>query len=141
MWVCSCLELTVEGAGARICTSLTLQPLLFFFFLKNKSKGNPEKSKGFSLRGTPKFLGKGRKNAQKTAREIGNRKKQGNRKKARVASRAGRCAFGRVWSSLNLSGTEKVPQRTFATKISPNFRVNFLVRFASKPLVLMGNDR
>ena len=29
---------------------------------------------------------------------------------------------------------EKVPQRTFATKISPNFRVNFLVRFASKPL-------
>ena len=32
------------------------------------------------------------------------------------------------------SGTEKVPQRTFATKISPNFRVNFLVRFASKPL-------
>ena len=33
-----------------------------------------------------------------------------------------------------MSGTEKVPQRTFATKISPNFRVNFLVRFASKPL-------
>ena len=35
-----------------------------------------------------------------------------------------------------------VPQRTFATKISPNFRVNFLVRFASKPLfywVLTGN--
>ena len=32
------------------------------------------------------------------------------------------------------SGTEKVPQRTFATKISPNFRVNFLVRSASKPL-------
>ena len=31
------------------------------------------------------------------------------------------------------SGTEKVPQRTFAAKISPNFRVNFLVRFASKP--------
>ena len=32
------------------------------------------------------------------------------------------------------SRTEKVPQRTFVTKISPNFRVNFLVRFASKPL-------
>ena len=32
------------------------------------------------------------------------------------------------------SGTEKVPQRTFATKISPNFRANFLVLFASKPL-------
>ena len=32
------------------------------------------------------------------------------------------------------SGTEKVPRRTFATKISPNFRVNFLVRFASTPL-------
>ena len=39
----------------------------------------------------------------------------------------------------NGSGTEKVPQRTFATKISPNFRVNFLMQFASKPL--MGNDR
>ena len=32
------------------------------------------------------------------------------------------------------SGTEKVPQRTSATKILPNFRVNFLVRFASKVL-------
>ena len=32
------------------------------------------------------------------------------------------------------SGTEKVPQRTSATKILPNFRVNFLARFASKPL-------
>ena len=30
--------------------------------------------------------------------------------------------------------TEKVPQRTFTTKISPNFWVNFLVRFFSKPL-------
>ena len=28
----------------------------------------------------------------------------------------------------------KVPQRTFVTKISPNVRVNFLARFASKPL-------
>ena len=37
-------------------------------------------------------------------------------------------------SSEYLSGTEKVPQRTFATKSSPIFRVNFLVRFASKPL-------
>ena len=35
---------------------------------------------------------------------------------------------------LTTSGTEKVPQRTFATKISPNFRVNLLVRFASTPL-------
>ena len=32
----------------------------------------------------------------------------------------------------NVSGTEKVPQRTFAAK---NFQVNFLVRFASKPLL------
>ena len=31
-------------------------------------------------------------------------------------------------------GTEKVPQRNFVTKILPNVRVNFLVRFASKPL-------
>ena len=32
----------------------------------------------------------------------------------------------------NRKGT---PQRTCATKILPNFRVNFLVRFASKPLL------
>ena len=31
-------------------------------------------------------------------------------------------------------GTEKVPQRNCVTKIGPNVRVNFLVRFASKPL-------
>ena len=33
-----------------------------------------------------------------------------------------------------ISRTETVAQRAFATKISPNFRVNLLVRFASKPL-------
>ena len=38
------------------------------------------------------------------------------------------------YHSQALLDTEKVPQRTFATKISPNFRVNFLVRFASKPM-------
>ena len=39
-------------------------------------------------------------------------------------------------------GTEKVPQRTCVTKILPNVRVNFLARFASKPLfywVMTGN--
>ena len=43
---------------------------------------------------------------------------------------------------LQDSGTEKVPQRTCATKILPNFRVNFLARFASQPLfywVMTGN--
>ena len=46
-----------------------------------KSKGfSTKKNKGFSLRGTPKILGKGRK-TQKKARKIGKRKKQGNRKK------------------------------------------------------------
>ena len=30
--------------------------------------------------------------------------------------------------------TEKVPQRNCVTKILPNVRLNFLVRFASKPL-------
>ena len=39
-----------------------------------------------------------------------------------------------------VSGTEKVPQRTYATKILPNFRVKYLVRFASKPFVLLGDD-
>ena len=33
-----------------------------------------------------------------------------------------------------ISGTEKEPQRTCVTKIPPNFRVNFLLRFASKSL-------
>ena len=42
--------------------------------------GNPEKSKGRFLCGAPKTLGKERKNSKK-AREIGNKKKQGNRKK------------------------------------------------------------
>ena len=39
-------------------------------------------------------------------------------------------------------GTEKVPQRNYVTKILPNVRVNFLVRFASNPLfywVMAGN--
>ena len=39
-------------------------------------------------------------------------------------------------------GTEKVPQRNCMTKILPNIRVNFLVRFASKPFfywVMTGN--
>ena len=39
-------------------------------------------------------------------------------------------------------GTEKVPQRNCVTKILPNVRVNFLVRFASEPLfywVVTGN--
>ena len=45
-----------------------------------KARVFPRKGKGFSLRGTPKIVGKGRKNARK-ARKIGKRKKQGNRKK------------------------------------------------------------
>ena len=38
--------------------------------------------------------------------------------------------------------TDKVPQRSSGTKSLPNVRVNFLVRFASKPLfywVVTGN--
>ena len=50
--------------------------LAFFFFEKNK--GNPEKNKGFSLRGTPKILGKERKNAPPKSEE--NRKTQKARK-------------------------------------------------------------
>ena len=37
-------------------------------------------------------------------------------------------------SEHQLSGTKKVPQRNYVTKIVPNFWVNFLVRFASNPL-------
>ena len=41
-----------------------------------------------------------------------------------------------------ISGTDKVPQRNYVTKILLNVRVNFLVRFASNPLyywVMTGN--
>ena len=34
-----------------------------------------------------------------------------------------------------LGTEEKVPQRNCVTKILPNIQVNFLVRFASKPLL------
>ena len=37
----------------------------------------------------------------------------------------------RDWQTKFISETEKIPQRTCATKILPNFRVNFLVRLAS----------
>ena len=36
-----------------------------------KSKGTPKERKGFSLRGTPKILGKGREKHPKKARKIG----------------------------------------------------------------------
>ena len=60
-------------------STLTLQPLLFL----EKARETAQKSKGFSLRGTPKILGKERKNAQKSK---GNRKtkKARNSKKARI---------------------------------------------------------
>ena len=48
-------------------------------FLK-KARVLPQKNKGFSLRGTPKILGKGRK-AHKKSKENRKQKKQGNRKK------------------------------------------------------------
>ena len=66
-------ELT--GRVANVLRLLIFQPLLFL----EKSKGNPEKNKGFSPRGTPKILGKERKNAQKT-REIGKRKSKESKK-------------------------------------------------------------
>ena len=44
--------------------------------------------------------------------------------------------FGR--DGKQFSGTEKVPQRTCATKILPNFLVNFLVLFCLKTLALLG---
>ena len=56
-------------------------------FLK-KARENPEKSKGFSLCGTPKILGKERENAQKSK---GNRKTKKARKskKARIGGSVG----------------------------------------------------
>ena len=54
-------------APSNFQTALTLQPSLFW---EKKNKGNPEKSKGFSLRGTPKILGKEKKKTHKKGREI-----------------------------------------------------------------------
>ena len=45
----------------------------------------------------------------------------------------GRIRRAHTHTHTHTSGTEKVPQRTCAAKIMPNFRVNFLVRFV-KPL-------
>ena len=52
---------------------------LIGFLGEKKNKGNPPPKKGFSLRGTPKILGKERKNARKNARQ--KKKKQGNQEK------------------------------------------------------------
>ena len=59
--------------------TLTLQHLFFFFF--EKSRETPKKNKGFSLRGTPKILGKGRKNAQKKQGKSENEKSKEIKKK------------------------------------------------------------
>ena len=50
------------GKGVFAKVSIPDPPTLAFL---EKSKGNPEKSKGFSLRGNPKILGKERKNPSK----------------------------------------------------------------------------
>ena len=76
--------------------TLTLQPLLFW----RKSKGNPQKSKGFSHRGTPKILGKERKNAEKSK---GNQKT----KKARKSKKA------RIGGSGNFVTFTKHPKNLF----------------------------
>ena len=87
---------------------LTLQPLLFFF--EKKSKGNPEKSKGLSLRGTPeKSLEKKGRTHKKKARKIGNRKKQGNRKKARIGGVRVRVGF----SGRTSGKTPEMPSERF----------------------------
>ena len=41
--------------------------------------------------------------------------------------------FGSFLRLVSSQGRKKVPQRTCATKILPNFRANFLARLASKP--------
>ena len=70
------LRFAIWASKFPVWNSLTLQPLLFW-----KEQGFfPQKSKGFSLRGTPKILGKGRK-THKKSKENRKTKKQGNRKK------------------------------------------------------------
>ena len=68
-------------SDCKTCKTLTLQPFLFW----KKAGETPKKSKGFSLRGTPKMLEKKVK-THKEARQIGLKskeieKKQGHRKR------------------------------------------------------------
>ena len=72
--------------------SLTLQSLLFL----EKARVFPQKSKGFSLRGTPKILGKERKNAQKSKE---NRKKE---EKSKEIEEKKQGLEGQGWEKWNL---------------------------------------
>ena len=87
--------------------TLTLQPLLFF----GKSKGSPEKSKGFSLRWTPTVLGKERKNAQKSKE---NGKTQKARKKRILGSgnRGSRQKLGKLKLQSELPETVNCQRKT-----------------------------
>ena len=65
-------------------------PTLAFFFRK-KEQGKPRKKQGFSLRGTPKILGKEKKMPPK-ASKIGKLKEQGNRNKKKGLDQGTDCS-------------------------------------------------
>ena len=64
-------------------------PPILVFFLENARK--PRKNKGFSLRGTPKILGKERKKRTKKKGKSENEKKKGNKKKTRIGGSGFMC--------------------------------------------------
>ena len=96
-------------------------------FLEEKSKGNPEKSKGCSLRGTPKFLGKERKNTPNKQGKSETKKKTRKSKKARIGG------SGRLSCPRNLLGS--VFRRTDFSRIfifePPDFFADFVTGFFS----------
>ena len=57
-----------------------------------KARAFPQKSKDFSLRGSPEILGKGRKNAQKKSKENRKMKRARKSKKARIGGSGRYCA-------------------------------------------------
>ena len=73
---------TCDGKSLRlrfaiVVRPLSLQPLLFW---KKLGFFSPQNNKGFSLRRTPKILGKGRENIKKT-KEVGKQKSKEIKKK------------------------------------------------------------
>ena len=69
-----------------------------------KARVLPQKSKGFTLRGTPKILGKGRRNARKS-KENRKKKKARKSKKARIGGSGGKAV-----PTVPVSGFGSVPE-------------------------------
>ena len=95
-------------------SSLTLQSLLF----RKKQGVFLQKSKGFSLRGTPKILGKERKNAQKGEEKQGNREKKSKEIKKKQGKKEGQGSRIR-WPFTGVSRAHRARNPEKVRKESP----------------------